>query len=126
MKKRMVTMGLVVLALFLVLLGGCKKGGSSYSTPTGPTTKPPTTTAPNVVAIAGFAFGPSPLTVTKGTTVTWQNKDNVAHTATADDGSWDTGSISPGASKSLTFVNAGSFAYHCTVHPMMTATLVVQ
>ncbi len=116
---------LVIVTVFLVLLGGCKKG-SSYSSPTGPATTPPTSGQPNIVVISGFAFGPATITVSKGSTVTWQNKDNVAHTATADDGSWDTGNIAPGTSKSLTFANAGTSAYHCTVHPMMKATLVVQ
>jgi plastocyanin len=78
------------------------------------------------VVIQSLAFGPSPITVAKSATVTWKNNDNVAHTATADDASWDTGNIAPGTSKSLTFTNAGTFAYHCTVHPMMKATLVVQ
>jgi plastocyanin len=64
--------------------------------------------------------------VGKNVTITWQNNDKVPHTATADDGSWDTGNISPGSSKALTFAVAGTFAYHCTVHPMMKATVVVQ
>ncbi len=126
MRRKFVAGQLLALAVFLLLLGGCKSNGSSYSTPTGPgpTTTPPPTS--NAVVIQGFAFNPSPMTVAKGASVTWTNNDKVTHTATADDGSWDTGNIAPGASKSLTFANAGTFAYHCTVHPMMKATLVVQ
>jgi plastocyanin len=125
MRNKLIGSQLLVLAVFLLLLGGCNKG-SSYSTPTSPSTSPTATSAPNTVAIAGFAFGPSSVTVAKNTTITWQNKDNVAHTATADDGTWDTGSIAPGASKAITFATAGTFAYHCTVHPMMKAIVVVQ
>ncbi len=125
MQRKMIVSQLLVFAVFLLLLAGCTKG-SSYSTPTSPGPSAPATSAPNTVAIAGFAFGPSSVTVAKNTTITWQNKDNVAHTATADDGAWDTGSIAPGASKAITFATVGTFAYHCTVHPMMKAMVVVQ
>lgn len=126
MQRKFVVMRLVALAIFLVLLGGCKKGGSSYSAPTGPSNPPPASSSPTAVVIQGFAFAPTPITVAKGTTVTWTNKDAVPHTATADDGSWDTGNIASGASKSLTFANSGTFAYHCTVHPMMKSSVIVQ
>ena len=78
------------------------------------------------VAIVGFAFSPAALTVAAGDTVIWTNKDGVAHTATADDGSFDTGSIAGGNSTSVTFATTGTFAYHCTIHSSMTATIVVQ
>ena len=127
MRRTFMAGPLLVLAAFLMLLGGCKGASSSYySTPTSPSTAPPAPSAPNTVAIQGMAYGPSSITVAKNTSVTWKNNDNVAHTATADDGTWDTGNIAPGASKSLTFPSGGTFAYHCTVHPMMKATLVVQ
>lgn len=126
MRRKIVASQLAVLAALLLFLGGCKGNSSSYSSPTSPSPTPPPPATPNAVVIQGFAFGPSSLTIAKGGTVTWTNNDKVPHTATADDGSWDTGNIAAGASKSLTFANAGTFAYHCTVHPMMKATLVVQ
>jgi plastocyanin len=126
MRRSFVIYQFLVVAVFLALLGGCKSNSSSYSSPTAPATTTPPPSTPNAVAIQNFAFGPASLTITKGATVTWKNNDNVPHTATSDDGSWDTGNIAPGGSKSLSFANAGSFAYHCTVHSMMKATLVVQ
>ena len=78
------------------------------------------------VAMSGFAFSPATVTVTEGDTVTWSNSDAVAHTATAEDGSFDTGSIGGGSSDSVTFDAAGTFAYHCTIHPSMTGTVVVE
>ena len=88
---------------------------------------PPAAAAANTaVDIAGFAFAPRTVTVHVGDTVTWSNADARSHTATADDGSFDTGTISNGASKSVTFSTAGTFAYHCSIHPQMTATVVVQ
>ncbi len=77
------------------------------------------------VAIAGFAFSPGTVSVAVGDTVTWTNTDDVGHTATADDGSFSTGTIADGTSKSATFATAGTFAYQCTIHPQMTGTVVV-
>ncbi|HSL34112.1 MAG TPA: cupredoxin family copper-binding protein [Candidatus Limnocylindrales bacterium] len=78
------------------------------------------------VSIANFAFGPATVTVTVGDSVTWTNTDAVVHTATASDGSWDTGDIAEGATASITFQAAGTFAYICTPHPTMTGTVIVQ
>jgi plastocyanin len=79
----------------------------------------------HAVDIAGFAFSPQTITVAVGDTVTWTNADAQGHTATADDGSFDTGTIARNTSKSVTFDTAGTFAYHCRIHPSMTATISV-
>jgi Copper binding proteins, plastocyanin/azurin family len=82
--------------------------------------------ANTAVDIAGFAFAPQSVTVRVGDTVTWSNSDARSHTATADDGSFDTRTIANGASRSVTFSTAGTFGYHCKIHPTMTATVVVK
>jgi MYXO-CTERM domain-containing protein len=81
--------------------------------------------ADQTVDISGFAFAPGDLTVTVGDTVTWANADAQGHTATADDGAFDTGTIAGNSSEAVTLTTAGTFAYHCRIHPAMTATLVV-
>jgi len=78
------------------------------------------------VAIANMTFGPGTLTVAKGTTVKFTNDDTMTHTATSDNGAWDTGNIAYGGSKVITFATAGTFPYHCTQHPSMKATIIVQ
>jgi plastocyanin len=82
--------------------------------------------ADHAVAISGFSFSPANLTVTVGDTVTWTNSDAQAHTATADDASFDTGAISNGASGTVTFATAGTFPYHCSIHTTMTGTVTVE
>lgn len=77
------------------------------------------------VAIEGFDFHPGKLTVEAGSRVTWTDLDSVNHTVTADDGSFDSGSISNGQAFRQTFDQAGTFTYHCAIHPSMTATIVV-
>jgi plastocyanin len=82
--------------------------------------------ADHAVAISGFAFSPREITVTVGDTITWTNSDAQAHTATADDGSFDTGTIGNNASGSATFTTAGTFPYHSAIHSSMTGTITVQ
>lgn len=73
--------------------------------------------------IASFAL--PTLTIPAGTTVSWTNQDDLPHTATADDGSWDSGTLTAGVF-THTFVTPGTFAYHCDIHPTMTGTIVVE
>lgn len=82
--------------------------------------------ADKAVQIAGFAFSPATVTVAVGDSVTWTNADAANHTATADGGSFDTGTIGNGASTSVTFSTAGTFGYRCRIHPSMTATVIVR
>lgn len=84
------------------------------------------TTGQNAVTIKNFAFSPATLTVKVGDKVTWTNNDSAAHSATADGGSFDTGVLQNGQSGSVTFSKPGTYTYHCSVHPMMKATIVVQ
>ena len=77
------------------------------------------------VSIKNFAFNPPNATVAPGTTVTWVNNDQTAHTVTANDGAFDSGTLQPGQSYSFVFDKPGTYAYHCNIHPYMTATVTV-
>ena len=77
------------------------------------------------VSIKDFAFNPSNTTIAPGTTVTWVNNDQTAHTVTANDGAFDSGTLQPGQSYSFAFDKAGTYAYHCNIHPDMSATVSV-
>ncbi len=85
-----------------------------------------TAMAKNAVTIQNYTFSPATLTVKVGEKVTWTNQDSVGHSATADDNSFDTGVIAQGKSGSNTFTKAGTYTYHCSVHPMMKGTIIVQ
>jgi plastocyanin len=84
--------------------------------------------APNPqVNIAHFAFTPEVLTVPVGTEVVWMNQDNIQHTVTSDDEtSFASSLLGSGETFSHRFDEPGIFPYHCSVHPMMTAKVVVQ
>ena len=78
------------------------------------------------VTIQGFAFSPQTITVAPGTTVAWTNKDSVNHTVTSDTGAWPASSpLATGQTFSHTFTKAGTYPYHCSIHPSMTAKVIV-
>jgi LPXTG-motif cell wall-anchored protein len=78
------------------------------------------------VTIADFTFTPATITVNQGDTVAWNNNGPTPHSATANDGSFDTGILKKGETSSHTFNQPGSFSYFCKPHPFMKATVVVQ
>jgi plastocyanin len=77
------------------------------------------------VQIANFAFDPPQATAKVGETIGWTNGDSTAHTATTDDGGCDTGNIAQNATAGLVFDAAGTYAYHCKIHPNMTGTITI-
>ena len=72
------------------------------------------------------AYAPNPITVAVGGTVTWTNNDSTTHTSVANGAAWNSGSIAPGGTFKMTFASAGSFPYHCSIHPGMVGTVTVQ
>jgi LPXTG-motif cell wall-anchored protein len=77
------------------------------------------------VTIVDFEFQPGAVTVNVGDTVTWVNDGPTPHSATSNDGAFDTGIMDAGQSGSHTFDEAGTFSYICTPHPNMTGTVTV-
>jgi len=73
-----------------------------------------------------MAFSPNRIAIAAGKTVTWTNNDQLVHTISANDGSWDSGPIEPGKTWSHTFAAAGDYAFHCTPHPFMKGVVVVR
>jgi plastocyanin len=91
----------------------------------GPSPSDAAAPAAGSVTIQDFSFQPASLQVSVGATVTWTNQDSAGHTATAEDGSFDSGTLKQGDTFSHTFDTAGTFAYICKIHPNMTATITV-
>lgn len=113
-------------AVVLVLAASC---GGSTPAPSGATPTPAAATCSGsggeAVAVANFSFTPQSASVTKGTVVTWTNTAPGPHTVTFDGGP-DCGQLAAGASVSRTFDTAGTFTYHCTIHPAMTGSVIVE
>jgi plastocyanin len=117
-------------ALLLASTTAC--GQSTPATPTtpSPTPSPSASVAASIVSgsstLTTTAYAPNPIAVSVGGAVTWTNNDRTTHTSTADGGAWSSGAIAPGATFSMTFPSAGTFAYHCAIHPGMVGTVMVQ
>jgi plastocyanin len=75
--------------------------------------------------IQGFEFIPGSISIAKGTTVMWTNKDAATHTTSSIDGTWDSGSLKKDDNFSFTFNEAGTFNYQCDIHPNMKGTVIV-
>jgi len=104
----------VLVALLLAV--ACGKGSPS---PTAPAPPPTADTVVFIVANNGGAsFNPNPAS---GKTVAWSNADHMTHHIVANDGSFDTGNLAPGASATVTITSAT--AYHCAIHPTMVGTI---
>ncbi|MFI6008580.1 cupredoxin family copper-binding protein [Streptomyces sp. NPDC051243] len=80
------------------------------------------------VTMSGYAYSPATLTIPAGSTVTWTNQDTAPHDVktTSAPAAFHSPMLDKGGSWSFTFTTAGTYAYYCTVHPSMTARIVVQ
>jgi plastocyanin len=126
-----------------LVLAACGGGGATRAPTTAAGTTPPAATtgataageapctdstdATDVSAAAeGNAWVPPAITAKVGEVITWANADSVPHAVGLDDGSCKmSANIAGGQSKSLVFSKAGSFPFHCTVHPSMKGTITI-
>jgi plastocyanin len=105
---------------------------SSPSSPSMPSPTPSSGSGTSVTIVSGAAalsttaYAPNPITVAVGSTLTWVNNDSIAHTSTANGGAWNSGTMAPGASFSTILSSAGTYQYHCSIHPGMVGTVTVQ
>ena len=83
------------------------------------------TTSGTEVKIDNFSFGPD-VTIAAGTTVTWTNHDDVPHVVASDTNIFKSKALDTDDRYSYTFTKPGTYVYYCTVHPKMTAKVVVQ
>jgi plastocyanin len=111
----LVALSFLALLLFVPSAGAWQnQGTTAQSTPTA-----------RSVSIEDFYFEPAEAAVQPGDTVTWTNEGARPHTVSADDGSFDSGTLQPGQSFSRTFEAPGTVAYHCAIHPSMMGSVSV-
>jgi plastocyanin len=106
--------------------------GGKYGSSTGTATTTPAAKGSSAVQIvdnsSGFGFSPESLTVAVGTTVVWTSASSAPHTVTSNTGAFDSGISHPleqGQTFSFQFKQAGTYTYHCQIHPSMIATIIV-
>jgi plastocyanin len=124
-------------ALFCCLeLVSCGGSSSPASSPVSATPVTSGTPAPsgsssvaivmNAATLGAKAFNPDTITVAIGTSLMWTNTDTISHTSTGDAGGWNSGVLVPGATFSVNFPTSGTYTYHCSIHPDMVGTVMVQ
>jgi plastocyanin len=132
---------LVLLALFAAAFAGCggsdDDSGSATNGESGTAAETGDDSGANAPAPSGdavrsekveivdFSYDPDPVTIEEGGKVIWINEDSAPHTATADDGSFDTGTLEEGKLKSENFKEPGTYTYICSIHPDMHGTVEV-
>ncbi|NPE31550.1 cupredoxin family copper-binding protein [Methanococcoides sp. SA1] len=78
------------------------------------------------VMIEDFKFAPKEIRISVGDTIKWTNLDTAPHTATDNNDMFDSGTLEKGESFSMTFDEAGTYDYICTIHPWMEGTVIVE
>lgn len=114
-----VLLGLVGIGIFLAAKPGNKATNTS--------TKETVAEVPNTVQISNFKFGPASMSVKKGTTITWINRDDARHNVQSDQagGPLESPLLGKGQEYKYTFNEAGSFSYKCSPHPYMKGSITV-
>jgi plastocyanin len=128
--KMLTILGTFVLLTGLALVSCGNQSYQSSTTTSGSATTAGVSTTAGAggvqVSLKDFRMDPETVTVQVGQSVTWTNNDSVTHDVVGDNNEFDSGTLAPGATFTFTFESAGTITYHCSIHPSMKATVVVQ
>jgi plastocyanin len=117
---------IVTFSVLLAGLGVMTACGSS-SSPASPSTPAADVTIQILGDRADQSYNPNPTAMRVGQSVAWHNGDTIAHDATQDAARFATGTLNANATSTpVTMSTAGTFTYHCTIHPGMVGTITVQ
>jgi plastocyanin len=131
--RSLITRGTLAVLVLSAVLAGCGSSGSSSSSSSSSAAPKSTSTSAASpasgtkvsIAIANYAFKPAGITVKAGTKLTFTNHDATAHTATTKTPGFDTGTLKPGASATVTVSKPGVYSYYCQFHAFMVAKVTV-
>ena len=117
---------LCALAYLALSASGCGNNAGPGSIPTSPTPSTGGTASVTIAIVTtggSNSFSPNPAAEAQGGTVAWRNADNATHRIVANDGSFDTGNITPGTTSQVVTAPATGVSYHCSIHPTMVGTI---
>jgi plastocyanin len=116
--------------LVVVAVAGCGSGAGSTSSSATPSSSSSAAAAPAKrsahVVISNYGYHPASEVVAPGSRITFTNRDMTAHTATATGGAFDTGTLKPGASRTVLLRKPGTYTYYCQFHAFMRGTVTVR
>lgn len=125
MKKRLIY-ALVILGILVILMGVLLLVQQNANSTASNNLKAPTTTN-HSISITDYMFSPSQLIIKVGDTVIWRDNGATIHTVTSDSGNeLSSPTLSSNQVYSHTFNAIGTYNYHCSIHPSMTGTIIVQ
>lgn len=114
---------LQAVAILFVISVALAAGGCGRSTPASPTTSPSgsgdgSSGNPITVFITNSTYSPNPLTVKVGQYVNFKNNDSIVHSATFDNGTYESGDIPPLSAHDapVAMTATGTFGFHCRMH----------
>lgn len=122
MKLRLITAGLSLALCSTLFLTSCGKDDDPDYNSGGNNNPPPAT---NTITMSNMRYSVGSLTVKAGATVTWVNDDEMSHTVTSDNGTFNSGNLKKGDTYKYTFNDIGTYPYHCGLHTEMKANIVV-
>lgn len=127
--KKGLLIGIIVVVLLIAVAGFYFMNTPTTLTKTSSSTSSQGTVAGqgSMVSIKSYNFNPTTVNIRVGETITWTNEDSAPHTIVSDSGKEiSSSSLSNGQTYSHTFSTAGTYDYHCSIHPSMKATIIVK
>jgi plastocyanin len=121
-----VALALAAVLVIAVFAAGCGGSGSSSTTAGVGTTTAGSAGGGAEVVMKNLAFDPASVTIKVGETVKWTNQDSATHTVVADNGEFQSDNLAQGGTYTFTFSKAGTYPFHCSIHPSMKGTVIVQ
>ena len=123
---------LITMAIVLVSLGiaACvsERATATTTVSTATCSAPANAAGATIIFIRDFTFQPANVRVKAGGSIVWVNCEptSIPHSSISDTGGWASGLLAPAGAFVRAFPTAGSFPYHCGVHPSMKATVIVE
>ncbi len=114
MKNKLWILGVAIVSIALGIGGGTNANAAAPSA------------SEAAVKIDNFSFTPATITVAVGTTVRWTNHDDIPHTVVSDDKTFKSKALDTDEQFTYTFTKPGTYSYFCSIHPKMTAVVVVK
>jgi plastocyanin len=119
-RSRNLSVGIIVLGMMCIALTAAGKSALQMG-------QKNATSSATEVKIDNFTFAPGTITVPKGTTVNWTNRDDIPHTVVSEDKTtFKSKALDTDDKFSYTFDKPGTYTYFCSLHPKMTAEVVVE
>jgi len=117
MKNKFWILGVAIVSIALSTAGGSRANAAPAAAPSA---------SEAAVKIDNFSFSPATITIPVGTTVRWTNHDDIPHTVVSDDRTFKSKALDTDEQFTYTFTKPGTYNYFCSIHPKMTAVVVVK